>query len=298
MSANNQKPDDGDGNSRPLDGGREAETLVERGNVNTLDDATKLDINDLFSSARTEGVLSGASLEVLTAVDLGAQIQAGLGVAVDDVEASEVVLLTIMPDDSGSIRLAGNERAVRDGHNLVLDTLKASKQKNAILAHTRYLNGTVLFPYRPIEQAARMTAKNYDPDQGTPLYDQAVVLLGSVLAKTQDFERNGVVARSITLLITDGSDQHSNRATAKDVAALVHDLARAESHIVAAMGIHDGSTDFRKVFREMGIADRWILTPGSNPSEIRKAFQVFSQSAVRASQAATFSRASLGGFVN
>ena len=47
MSANNQKPDDGDGNSRPLDGGREAETLVERGNVNTLDDATA-DINDLF----------------------------------------------------------------------------------------------------------------------------------------------------------------------------------------------------------------------------------------------------------
>jgi hypothetical protein len=143
-----------------------------------------------------------------------------------------------------------------------------------------------------------MTSKNYDANQGTPLYDQSVVLLGSVVAKTQEFSENGVVARSVTLIITDGADQHSARAKAKDVAALVKDMARAEAHIVAAMGISDGTTDFHKVFREMGIEDRWILTPGNNPSEIRKAFQVFSQSAVRASQAATFSQAAISGFVN
>jgi len=48
----------------------------------------------------------------------------------------------------------------------------------------------------------------------------------------------------------------------------------------------------------MGIDPRWILTPGNSPSEIKAAFRVFSQSAVRASQAASFSRASLGGFAN
>jgi hypothetical protein len=60
-----------------------------------------------------------------------------------------------MPDDSGSIRAAGNEQTVRDGHNLVLDALARSKQRDAILAHTRYLNGQILFPYRPIDQAVR-----------------------------------------------------------------------------------------------------------------------------------------------
>jgi hypothetical protein len=255
-------------------------------------------VNELFEAAHAEGVLSPTSLQTLTAVDLGAQIQAGFGISVDDVQASEVVLLTIMPDDSGSIRHAGNEQAVRDGHNLVLDTLATSKQRDGILAHTRYLNGHVLFSYRPIDQAIRMTSKNYDPNQGTPLYDQSVVLLGSVLAKTQEFSENGVVARSVTLIITDGADQHSSRAKAKDVAALVKDMARAEAHIVAGMGISDGVTDFQKVFREMGIEDQWILTPGNNPSEIRRAFQVFSQSAVRASQAATFSQAAISGFVN
>lgn len=256
------------------------------------------DLDDLFHAAHGDGLLSAASLEVLTGVDLGEKIQAGLGISVDDVESSEVVLVTIMPDDSGSIRGAGNEAAVRDGHNLVIEALGASKQTGGILAHTRYLNGSVLFPYRPIEHVVRMTPQNYAANLGTPLYDQAVVLLGSVLAKTRELEDSGVVARSITLLITDGVDEHSTRATARDVAHLVADLTKTELHIVAAMGISDGSVDFRKVFGEMGIADRWILTPGNSPSEIRRAFQVFSQSAVRASQAASFSRAGLGGFMN
>ena len=73
-------------------------------------------------------------------------------------------------------------------------------------------------------------------------------------------------------------------------------MRQAETHIVAAMGINDGSTDFRRVFREMGIEDQWSLTPGNDTSQIRRAFQVFSQSAVRASQsAAYFGQAVLGG---
>lgn len=256
------------------------------------------DVNQLFQAAHDEGVLSPASLQTLTAVDLGAQIQAGLGICVDDVKASEVLLLTMMPDDSGSISSSGNSKVVCEGHNLVLEALTASKQRDCVLAHTRYLNGKVLFPYRPLDQAIGMSSQNYRADKGTPLYDQAVVLLGSVLAKTQEFASNGVAARSVTLIITDGSDQHSTQADAKDVAKIVADMRRAECHIVAAMGIDDRATDFRKVFREMGIEDCWILTPGATASEVRKAFQAFSQSAIRASQAATFAQAALGGFTH
>jgi len=43
----------------------------------------------------------------------------------------------------------------------------------------------------------------------------------------------------------------------------------------------------------MGIADRWILTPGNTAGEIRKAFQVFSQSAAAVSVGAW-----AGGFGN
>ncbi len=255
------------------------------------------DLGALFQNAAAEGTLSQAALKALNVVDIGAQIQAGLGVNVNDVTASEVCLVTLMPDDSGSIRFGGNAQVVRDGHNLVLDALAASKQKDGILVHTRYLNGFVLFPYCPLAGAVKMDAKNYNPEEGTPLYDQSVVLLGTVLAKAQEFAENGVPARTVTLILTDGSDQHSHRASAKKVKAIVDDMLRSENHIIAAMGLDDGSTNFRDVFRRMGIRDEWILTPRNSAGEIRKAFQMFSQSALKASQGpAGFSRTALGGF--
>lgn len=252
-------------------------------------------VRALLDNAHDEGALSAASMQVLTVADLGAQIQAGLGVSIDDVEASEVVLVTLMPDDSGSIRFAGNADAVRAGQNLVLDALRASRQQGDVLVHTRYLNGHVLHPYCPLSSAVRMDASNYDPSLGTPLYDQSVVLLGTVLAKAQELADHGVPCRTVTLLITDGADAGSVRATAADVATLVRDMQRAECHVVAAMGIDDGSTDHRAVFRSMGIEDRWILTPKNSDGEIRRAFQVFSQSAVQASQTAAVGN--LGGFL-
>lgn len=260
----------------------------------------KPDPRDLLHKAHEEGDLSDESLRALTVnADIGAQIQAGLGVVPDDVPASEVVLVTMMPDDSGSIASAGHAALVADGHNLVLATLLQSKQRDGVLVHTRYLNGHVLYPYRRLDDAVEMGPQNYNPSLGTPLYDQTVVLLGTVLAKAREFEDAGVPARSVTLLLTDGADMHSAQQTPATVRSIVDDMRRRETHIVAAMGIDDGSTDFRDVFLRMGIPDEWILTPGNTPSEIRNAFRVFSQSAVRASQsAALFSRASVGGFVH
>jgi len=255
-------------------------------------------IDSLFESAHQQGALSAKSVQALNVVDLGAQIQAGLGIRVDDVESSEVVLVSLMPDDSGSIRFASNAQAVRDGHNLVLEALRDCKQREDIFVHNRYLNGTVLYPYTPVDGAIKMDRYNYDPNQGTPLYDQTVVLLGTVLAKSQEFADNGVPVRTVTLLITDGADAGSQRATPRHVKALVEDMLMAENHIIAAMGIDDGSTDFVDVFRSMGIPDHWILTPANSASEIRKAFQVFSQSAVSATQTTSFSKTALGGFVN
>ena len=254
-------------------------------------------INNLFQQAREEGTISAKALQALTVADVGNQIQAALGVKVDDIQASEVVLVTMLVDDSGSIRFGSNAQAVRDGHNLVLEAISISRQQNNILAHTRYLNGFVLFPYVLIEQAARMNQGNYNPNGSTPLYDQSVVLLGTVLAKAQEFADQGVAVRTVTLIITDGNDEHSVRSNARDAAAIAKDMLKAEMHIIAAMGIDDGHTDFKEVFREMGIRDEWILIPGNTPSEIRKVFQVFSKTAIRATQsAAGFKTAAAGGF--
>ena len=250
-------------------------------------------VKKLLTDAHDIGALSAKSLATLDVVDIGAQIQTALGVSIDDVAASEVVLLTMMPDDSMSIASAGNTDAVRDGHNFVLDALRASKYSCEVLAHTRYLNGHVLFPYTALDHAVAMTAANYDPRLSTPLFDQTAVLLGTVIAKSQELSQAGIAVRTVTLIITDGGDYGSTRCKPADVKALVADMLAQENHIVAAMGISDGTTDFKQVFRSMGIPDRWILTPGNSASEIRRAFAVFSQSAVRMSAGAQ-----LGGFGN
>jgi hypothetical protein len=250
-------------------------------------------VKKLLEDAHATGALSKKSLDVLDVVDVGAQIQSGLGVTIDDVAASEVVLVTMMPDDSGSIAHANNTGAVRDGHNFVLDALHDSKQAGEVLAHTRYLNGHVLCPYTALDHAVKMTPANYQPNLATPLYDQTAVVLGTVIAKAQALAQAGIAVRTVTLLITDGADAGSRRMSAADVKSIVDDMVAHEHHIVAAMGISDGGTDFRAVFRAMGIPERWILTPGNSASEIRRAFAVFSQSAIRSSQGAQ-----LGGFSN
>ena len=256
-----------------------------------------MDLSELFNSAIDAGNVSADALQVLNINDIGGQIQAGLGVSVHDVTTSEVTLVTQLIDDSGSIRFANNAGAVRNGHNTVIEALNDSRQANGILSHCRYLNGTVLYPYCLIQQAPVMTNANYDPMGGTPLYDQTAITLGTVVAKAQEFEDNNVPVRAVTLLVTDGADAGSSRHTPRTLRPLIEDLFRTEMHIIAGMGLSDGTTDFRKVFREMGIPDEWILTPANTDKEIRAAFRLFSQSAVRASQGgANFSRTALGGF--
>ena len=262
------------------------------------------DISELFSNAADDQLLSQASMNAinkqLTVEDLGAQIQDALGLPADsdEIESSEVVLVAVLSDDSGSIRFGNNTQNVRDGHNLVIDALLDTKDRNQVLFFSRLLNGELICPYTQIENAVRLDTHNYDPNKGTPLYDQTINFLGAVAAKVQEFADNGITARSVSLIVSDGEDIHSG-AQPPAVECIVEDLLMTEMHIVAAMGIQDrqsGGTDFRQVFKEMGIRDEWILTPGDSASDIRKAFAMFSQSASQASQGgASFSATATGG---
>ncbi len=140
-----------------------------------------------------------------------------------------------------------------------------------------------------------MSSSNYDPSGGTPLYRQTEVVLTTVAAKLAEFEAGGVAARAITVIVTDGGD-NSGPVAPRSTRVMVEGLLRTEQHIVAGVGIADGYTDFVSVFAGMGIPAEWVLTPGNSASEIRQAFQTISQSAVRASQAATFGQTAMGGF--
>ncbi|HET6314226.1 MAG TPA: hypothetical protein VFH60_10340 [Chloroflexia bacterium] len=255
-----------------------------------------LSVLSLFADAHDEGDLSKASFQALSVPDLGAQIQAAMGVPALDVPATRAILLTLLLDDSGSIAAGGNEQAVRDGYNEVVKALRESRQADDILAQCSYLNRGILYPYEFIGHVPLLDVRNFSAYGITPLYDRAIVTLGAVLAKSREFTASGVPTNTVTLIVTDGHDEGSVHR-ARDVYPIVQDMLAQESHIVAGMGIDDGDTDFRAVFRSMGVPDNWILTPRSDPKEIRQAFQLFSRSAISASQSqATFSQTAASGF--
>lgn len=264
--------------------------------------STSVNLNQLLGDSGADDDTTQALQ--LTADTLGPAIMAGLGdVQLDDITTSEVVLATMLLDNSSSMH--GNARLARDGHNLVVDSLSKSKQSASVLVSCRYLNDDqstnqgVLYPYVTLDNAERLDASNYRPSGYTPLYQQTAITLAGVAAKMSEFEQGGVAARAVTLIVSDGGDNGPAKPSAKDVNRIVTGLLRTEQHIVAGMGIDDGYTDFRQVFGAMGIPDEWILTPANTPHDIRDAFQTVSQSAVRASQtAASFSQAALGGFGN
>lgn len=263
------------------------------------------DLNALFGAAKQDNNLSGGGLQVLNLNDLGTQIQAGLGVKVDDVTSSEVICLVLVVDDSSSIRFVqGNTEAIRDGVNSILGALADTKQSDSIIGYCILMNRGVLYPFSPIldgkklDQKLQLTPQNYNPSGGTPLYDTVTVALGTAIAKVQEFSNAGVPARAITVVITDGENAGGRKQDPSDVRPLVDDLMRSEMHLVIGMGIADGHTDFKDIFTRMGIRPEWVLTPANDPSSIRKACMMVSQSAVRASQAAAggFSQVVAGGF--
>lgn len=290
--------------------------------------SNSVSVDDLFASAKNDEVLGADAFNALQVSDLGVKIANALGTPADQFQAGEVVLVAVKVDDSGSIRFSGNTEAIADGYNSVIDALLESKQSDNVLFHGSFLSGKVICPFVSVSQAVRLTTGpggNFDPNSGTPLYDEAVSFWGTVLAKSQEFSDQGVPCRTISLILSDGADVHSNlqwetqyldpndrntawRAPKPGVKALANDLLRQECHILAAMGVDDNdggtSTDFKRIFQAMGIRPEWIMhavragrTKEEFKSEIRRMFQVFSQSAVRASQSTvSFSQQAVGGF--
>jgi hypothetical protein len=244
-----------------------------------------------ISTLLDDSGLDEATVTVMkdTNKSLGPAIEAGLGnVKAEDIMTSEVIVVTQLLDDSTSIgSVPGNAEAVCSGSNLVRSSIIESKEAATAVMSCRFLNPVggnahgVLYPYSPLEQTPTLSTDNYHPAGMTPLYDQTAVTLTGVAAKIAEYEQGGIhVTKAITVIVTDGADERSLQYTAASIRTMVQGLLRTEIHAIFGMGIQDGHTDFRRVFQEMGLPEQAILTPGNSPSEIRRAFEMVSQSAV------------------
>jgi hypothetical protein len=182
----------------------------------------------LFAGATQDGGLSKGALAAININDIGDEINNALGVSVDDVTSSEVVLVSGILDDSSSIHdITDGPQLVRDGHNSVIDALRKTKQRDGILVTASLLNRGLVYPYTAVDKSPLLDDKNYRASGGTPLYDKSIVLLGTVIAKSQEFLNNGIACRSVSYILTDGAD-FGSRKSAKDVQKVVRDMLKME----------------------------------------------------------------------
>jgi hypothetical protein len=247
-----------------------------------MSDANEVSTRDLVRRAESSGTLSRRSSAALQKPEILRQIDIALEESYTLKNAANVLLVTLMPDDSGSIITHRNQEPIIVGHNELLAAMADSEGANRILLQTRYLNGTVLNPFGPLSVCQELTTENYPCIHGTPLLQQTLVTLGTVLAKTQELVDLGARARTATLIMTDAASTEPNAEELKgEVASVVHDLDRIGDHIVAGMGFATGGSDqsFRKVFAEMGIPEGRTFTATSR-DEILQEFMRFSKRAL------------------
>ena len=234
-------------------------------------------IRDLVKRAFVRGDLSRESVEVLASGGVSTELVAGLN---SNAQGGEVLLVTIVVDDSASIRHANAMEALKQGHNRLLDLLSETRGDTTVLVSTRFLNGKIINRYVPVSQAQRLNDQNYSKFSlgVTPLYYQSVLTLGTVMAQVHQLESEGSSVRSITLLITDGEEQSGHTTKPHEVAWLVRDLMNTGRALVAAYAVGYGAA-LEDVFTDMGIERKWII----NSPDALSSLLAFAEAAVQAS---------------
>ena len=247
----------------------------------------ELNLSNLFGDASSDNTGTSPLISPATSAailgNMGTVVVAGAaGRAAEDIEASDVTLITVVIDDSGS--MYGNEKAVVDGMNLLVDTFANSKERDSVLfAQWRFSDKIqVVHSYLPIPDVKRLTTADYQANGcSTRLYDAWCDALAANIAYAQSLRNSGTNVRSIVVVLTDGENNAGSRNVG-DCARISADLLRSEQFILVFLGVGRG---FQLVARAMGVPDGCFAETGSlGESQLRQLFRMVSQSAIRASQ--------------
>lgn len=246
---------------------------------------TSTKLKNLFTGAVGDGILSQKTSSMLTG-HLGNVVVAGAaGAAMEDIEATDVTLVTLLIDASSSIAYANLEGAVREGHAELLSSFAGSKEKDSILIGLWTFNSSVdvVHSYVPVHDAVRLDQKNYRGTGYTRLYDAWCDALAANVAYAQQLRDSGTPVRSVVVVITDGEDTGSRRK-ARHCKRLSEDLLKSEQFVLAFVGV-GVEAGFRRIAKGMGVPDGCVeVQSQATPSALRQVFQMVSRSAIRASQ--------------
>jgi hypothetical protein len=230
--------------------------------------------------------------------NLGSIVVAGAaGKALEDIDASDVTLITLLVDRSSSIGDRRLTQAVREGQNALVDAFAGARERDSVLMAlwTFGTDAQVLHGYVSVDDAMKLDGSNYRPGGSTCLYDTWCDALAANATYAQRLRDGGIPCRSVVVVVTDGEDVGSKRSAA-DCARVSAQLLATEQFTLAFVGV-GRDVDFHTVAKAMGVPDGCVLVQqDATPSALRAAFAMVSRSAIRASQGRIAAGAKAGFF--
>lgn len=238
---------------------------------------------ELVALATDRGALSPATAAALQQADVNRQVQQLLDSSYALTRRRDMLYVTLMPDDSESIFTirrhvyaeTDNSASITRGHNELLQAMLDGREANHVMLQTRYLNGTVLNPFSPLQLCQQMTPENYLalPNE-TPLFTQTFITLASAVAKCEEAFALGGTASSATLIMSDGAATDETQTSRLNLVRLIEDMSRTGNHVITAMGIGRRVKEYVETFRRMGIEERLIFHARDREA-ILEAFRLF-----------------------
>jgi Mg-chelatase subunit ChlD len=233
------------------------------------------------ATARIQGARLGGDAEDVLVANLDETVLLGcVGLAADDLDASDATIVSVVIDMSGS--MSSHRRAVVDAFNTMQRALAGAKAASAILSSAWTFNDSVklLSGFEPVGVKPALTTAVYRPDGGTALHDAVLAAMTGLVSYGQALWDSGVPTKRILFVLSDGED-NASRARAHEVAAAARALAREEAYTLAFAAF--GTADHGSIARALGFTN--VIAAAATESEIRAVFRQVSQSVIRVSQA-------------
>lgn len=215
-------------------------------------------LDDLFQSAQDDG-LTDDTLNLVIANLNGTAVATAVHTPLHLLAANEVTLAVNIIDMSGSMAPhAGN--LIRAYNQDYLAAMSSTAAADDILVSTILFHDKVktLHGYIPLNDTPPLTAKEYDPDGSTALYDAVAAGLTNMVLYTQQLRASGIMVRGIVIVHTDGED-NASKQRATDVQRAAADLLKQEMYTLALVGF-----GLKKPVGFVG------MTNGPNPLRVRR----------------------------
>lgn len=193
---------------------------------------------------------------------------------IEEITSAESFLLFVAIDQSGSMNDYRSEMA--DALMNFKDSIENSKESDLILvSRANFDNRVSISGYKPINNFD----SSYDCGGCTCLYDAIVSGKDKLVEYMDLLKKNGMHVRAVFSVFSDGEDTDSNRSL-YDARDAISELKKRE---IGTAIICFGS-EAENIGNQIGFKE--VLNVRSSASELRKAFNMLSKSAITASKAA------------